>query len=278
MVCINKMDLVDWSEARFEELREEFYGWASRLDVHDVTVVPISALRGDNVVERSTNMPWFEGLPLLHHLEQVYIASDRNLVDARFPVQYVVRPQSDEHHDYRGYAGQVAGGVFRPGDEVIVLPSGLTTRIASIDTFDGPLDEAFAGMSVTIRLEDDIDISRGDMICRPGNQPHVRQDVEAMVCWLSDQPMAAGGRYAIKHTTRWGRAVVRDLRYRLDVTSLHREEGTTNLGLNDIGRVTLRTTVPLMADEYRRNRATGSFILVDEATNATVGAGMILDA
>jgi bifunctional enzyme CysN/CysC len=277
VVCVNKMDLVDWSEERFEEIKAEFRAFAMKLDVRDLMFVPISALHGDNVVERSANMPWYEGSPLLHHLEEVHIASDRNLIDARLPVQYVIRPMSDEHHDYRGYAGTVAGGVFKPGDKVVVLPSGFTSTIATIDTADGPVDEAFAPMAVTVRLADDIDISRGDMICRDRNRPHVGQDIEAMVCWLTEQSaLTARAKLAIKHTTRWGRALVKDLQYRLDVNTLHRDEAATSLALNEIGRVQLRTTVPLFFDEYRRNRATGSFVLVDEATNNTVGAGMIL--
>jgi bifunctional enzyme CysN/CysC len=276
VVCVNKMDLVDWDEEVFERIKDEFRGFATRLDVADLTFIPISALLGDNVVEPSHNMPWFRGLPLLTHLEEVHIASDRNLIDARFPVQYVIRPHTHEHHDFRGYAGQVAGGVLKPGDEVLVLPSGLTSTIASIETFDGPVDEAFAPMSVIVRLGDDLDISRGDMICRVGNHPEVSQDIEAMVCWMTDRPLTPGGKYSIKHTTRWARAVVRDLRYRLDVNTLHRDEQADELTLNEIGRVSLRTTAPLMVDEYRRNRTTGSFILVDEALNTTVGAGMII--
>jgi bifunctional enzyme CysN/CysC len=277
VVCVNKMDLVDWSEERFEEIKAEFRSFAMKLDVRDLMFVPISALHGDNVVDRSGNMPWYEGSPLLHHLEEVHIASDRNLIDARLPVQYVIRPMSDEHHDYRGYAGTVAGGVFKPGDKVVVLPSGFTSTIAAIDTADGPVDEAFAPMAVTVRLADDIDISRGDMICRDRNRPHVGQDIEAMVCWLTEQStLAPRAKLAIKHTTRWGRALVKDLQYRLDVNTLHRDEAATALALNEIGRVQLRTTVPLFFDEYRRNRSTGSFVLVDEVTNNTVGAGMIL--
>jgi bifunctional enzyme CysN/CysC len=280
VVCVNKMDLVDWSQERFEEIKAEFRGFAMKLDIHDLTFVPISALHGDNVVERSANMRWYEGAPLLHHLEEVHIASDRNLIDARLPVQYVIRPQNqtdDELHDYRGYAGTIAGGVFKPGDEVIVLPSGFTSTIAGIDTPHGPVDEAFAPMAVTLRLQDDIDISRGDMICRNRNRPHVGQDLEAMVSWLTEQSsLRPGSKLAIKHTTRWGRALVKDLQYRLDVNTLHRDEQAQALTLNEIGRVRLRTTVPLFFDEYRRNRTTGSFILVDEVTNNTVGAGMIL--
>jgi bifunctional enzyme CysN/CysC len=280
VVCVNKMDLVDWSQERFEEIKAEFRSFAMKLDVHDLSYVPISALHGDNVVERSANMGWYEGSSLLHHLEEVHIASDRNLIDARFPVQYVVRPQDQVNHDlhdYRGYAGTIAGGVLKPGDEVVVLPSGLTTTIAAIDTAAGRVDEAFAPMAVTVRLADDVDVSRGDMLCRVRNRPHVGQDLEAMVCWLTqDTDLRAGAKLAIKHTTRWGRALVKDLQYRLDVNTLHRDEMADGLGLNEIGRVQLRTTVPLFFDEYRRNRTTGSFILVDEVTNNTVGAGIIL--
>jgi bifunctional enzyme CysN/CysC len=278
VVCVNKMDLVDWSEERFEEIKDEVRAFAMKLDVKDLTFIPISALHGDNVVERSPNMAWYEGASLLHHLEQVHIASDRNLIDVRFPVQYVIRPMREAHHDYRGYAGQVAGGVLKPGDEVVVLPSGFASTIASIDVGDGTsVDEAFAPMSVTVTLTDDIDISRGDMICRPKNQPTVGQDLEAMVCWMSEVGhLVPGAKLAVKHTTRWARALVKELQYRLDVNTLHRDDEATSLSLNEIGRVTLRTTQPLFYDEYRRNRATGSFILVDEATNVTVAAGMIV--
>jgi bifunctional enzyme CysN/CysC len=277
VVCVNKMDLVDWSEERFEEIKAEFRAFAMKLEVHDLSFIPISALLGDNVVERSANMSWYVGAPLLHHLEEVHIASDRNLIDARLPVQYVIRPMNDAHHDYRGYAGTVAGGVLKPGDAVVVLPSGFTSTIAAIDTADGPLHEAFAPMAVTIRLADDIDISRGDMICRDRNRPHVGQDLEAMVCWLTEHTsLEAGRKLALKHTTRWGRALVKDLQYRLDVNTLHRDEQAGALTLNEIGRVRIRTTVPLFFDEYRRNRTTGSFVLIDETTNNTVGAGIIL--
>ncbi|MGH3851404.1 MAG: sulfate adenylyltransferase subunit 1, partial [Pseudonocardiaceae bacterium] len=238
VLCVNKMDLVDWDQGVYEAIKDEFRAFATRLDVADMTFIPVSALHGDNVVDRSERMNWYAGLPLLTHLEEVHIASDRNLIDTRFPVQYVVRPQSDEYHDYRGYAGQVVGGVFRPGDDVVVLPSGMTSTIASVDAFEGPLTEAFAPMSVAIRLTDDIDVSRGDMLCRPGNQPHVGQDVDAMICWMAERPLEVGGRYAIKHTTRSARAVVRDLRYRLDINTLHRHEGDAALGLNEIGRIT----------------------------------------
>ena len=277
VVAVNKMDLVDYDRERFDEIVDEFRSFAAKLDITDLTFIPLSALNGDNVVSRSANMEWFEGSSLLHHLETVHIASDRNLIDARFPVQYVLRPNTDDHHDYRGYAGRVASGVFKPGDEVVVLPSGFSSTIAGIDTFDGPVEEAFAPMSVAIRLSDEIDISRGDMICRPQNQPTSSQDVEAMVCWLTEasdlQPRA---KLTIKHTTRTAKALVKDLHYRLDINSLHRDEDVDSLSLNEIGRVTLRTTQPLFFDEYRRSRETGSFILIDDATNATVGAGMIL--
>jgi bifunctional enzyme CysN/CysC len=276
VLCVNKMDLVDWSEERFEEIKDEFRSFAMKLDVHDLTFVPVSALHGDNVVDRSHNMDWYDGGSLLHHLEEVYIASDRNLIDVRFPVQYVIRPMSDAHHDYRGYAGQVAGGVLKPGDDVIVLPSGFTSTIRSIDAATGPAEEAFHPMSVTVTLEDEIDISRGDMICRPKNQPHAGQDIEATVCWMSETgALRPDGKYAIKHTTRWARALVKNLQYRLDINTLHRDEEADELALNEIGRVTLRTTAPLFYDEYRRNRLTGSFILIDESTMATVAAGMI---
>ena len=276
VVAVNKMDLVDWDEDRFRSIVADFSSFAtSLLEVADVTFIPLSALQGDNVVDRSERMPWFDGLPLLEHLETVHIAEDRNLVDMRFPVQYVIRPMSDAHHDYRGYAGQVAGGVLRAGDEVVVLPSGLRSRVAEIDTYDGPVEEAFTGMSVTVRLTDDVDVSRGDMFVRPDDQPSTSQDVEAVVCWMVDQPLRQGSRYAIKHTTRWARAMVGELCYRLDINDLQRDEAATELGLNEIGRVRLRVTAPLMHDPYGENRTTGSFILVDEATNVTAGAGMI---
>ena len=279
VLCVNKMDLVDWSQEVFDQIAEEFTCFAAKLDAPDLTVIPISALHGDNIVTRSERTPWYEGPSLLHHLEHVHIASDRNLVDLRFPVQYVIRPQSTVVADYRGYAGQVASGVIKPGDEVMVLPSGLTSRVTAVDTADGPLAEAYPPMSVTVRLADEIDVSRGDMICRVGNAPHVAQNIEAMLCWMDEsRPFMVGAKYAIKHTTRTARAVVRGLQYRLDVNTLHRDESAEQLTLNEIGRVRLRTTVPLLCDEYRRNRTTGGFILIDETTNRTVAAGMIIDA
>ncbi|HEY5031442.1 MAG TPA: sulfate adenylyltransferase subunit CysN [Actinomycetes bacterium] len=276
VLCVNKMDLVGFSEDVFEEIRAEFTAFATKLNIPDLTFIPVSALNGDNIVTRSENTPWYDGPSLLHHLENVHVASDRNLVDVRFPVQYVIRPMSSTHPDYRGYAGQVAGGVLKPGDEVVVLPSGFTSRIAAIDTADGPVDEAYPPMSVTVRLEDNLDVSRGDLICRPHNQPLVTQDVDAMVCWMdSTASLRPGQKLAIKHTTRNARALVKDLQYRLDVNTLHRDDEADELRLNEIGRVRLRTTQPLLCDPYSRNRTTGGFILIDEATNRTVGAGMI---
>jgi bifunctional enzyme CysN/CysC len=276
VLCVNKMDLVDYSQERFDEICEEFSEFASKLDIDDLTFVPVSALHGDNITTHSPNMAWYEGPTLLHYLEHVYIGSDRNLIDVRFPVQYVIRPMSHDYHDYRGYAGEVASGILRPGDEIVVLPSGFTTTIAGIDRYGGPVDEAVPPMSVSVRLTDDIDISRGDMLCRPHNAPTVTQDVDAMICWFSDRPLREGATYMIKHTTRSARARVQKLHYLLDVNSLHRDEVRGELALNDLGRITLRTAAPLFVDEYRRNRITGSFILIDEGTFETVGGGMIL--
>ncbi|MDH3300925.1 MAG: GTP-binding protein [Acidimicrobiia bacterium] len=276
VLAVNKMDLVDHDQDTFERIRAEYIEFASRLEVPDLAFIPISALHGDNVVDRSGNMEWYNGATLLHHLEEVYIGSDLNMVDVRFPVQYVIRPQSSEHHDFRGYAGSVAGGVMKPGDEVAVLPSGFTTRIRAIHGPDGLVEQAIAPMSVVVQLEDELDVSRGDMLCRVNNQPAVTQDLEAMVCWMSDATkLTEGSKLAIKHTTKWARALVKDLRYRLNINTLHRDEDATSLSLNEIGRVRLRVTQPLFADDYQINRTTGSFILVDENTNVTVGAGMI---
>jgi bifunctional enzyme CysN/CysC len=275
VLAVNKMDLVDFREDVFKSIQDEFLRFAAKLEVPDLTVIPISALQGDNVVNRSENTPWYDGPSLLHHLENVYVASDRNLIDARFPVQYVIRPQSAEYPDYRGYAGTLAGGVMKPGDDVLVLPSGLPTRIAAIETADGPVREAFPPMSVTIRLEDEIDISRGDMICRVNNAPRVTQDLDAMLCWMTEQPLRPGQKLMIKHTTRSARVMLKEIQYQLDVNTLHRNEEKNELGLNDIGRVRMRCTQPLLVDEYRRNRTTGGFVLIDEATNRTVAAGMI---
>ena len=278
VLCVNKMDLVDYSQEVYDAIHADFTAFAAKLRVPDLTIIPMSALTGDNVVSRSDKMPWYEGASLLHHLESVHVASDRNLIDVRFPVQYVIRPQSDAWHDYRGYAGTVAGGVLKKGDEVMVLPSGFTSRIKSVETADGEVDQAYPPMAVTVRLEDDIDVSRGDMICRPSNMPTASQDIDAMICWMDEStPLRVGGKYHIKHTTRSARTIVKRLNYRLDINTLHRDEEAQSLGLNDIGRIQLRTTQPLMCDTYSRNRTTGGFILVDEATNRTVAAGMITE-
>ncbi len=267
VLAVNKMDLVDYDQEVYDRIHKEFTSFATKLSIPDLEVIPISALKGDNVVKRSENMPWYNGSSLMHHLENIHVASDRDLVDTRLPVQYVIRPKSDEFHDYRGYAGQVAGGVLKPGDEVVVLPSGLTSKIAGIDLFDREIDEAFPPMSVTVRLEDDVDVSRGDMIARVKNAPTPSQDIDAMVCWMTNEPLRPKQKLAIKHTTRTGRALVKDVQYRLDVNSLHRDQETKELGLNEIGRVQLRTTVPLLCDPYSKNRTTGSFVLIDEAAS-----------
>jgi bifunctional enzyme CysN/CysC len=276
VLAVNKMDLVDWDEGVYDRIVDEMTDFTAKLEIPDVTFIPISALHGDNVVERSEHMGWYGGPPILWHLEHLHVASDRNLIDVRFPVQWVIRPQTDEHHDYRGYAGQVASGILKPGDDVVVQPSGRQTKIAKVETLDGEVPEAFPPMSVVVHLEDDLDVSRGDLICRPNNQPTVTRELDAMICWMAEAPLRPGAKLAIKHTTRTARAVLDDLRYRLDVNTLHRDLEATELGLNDIGRVTLRTSAPLIVDPYRRNRATGSFILVDEARNDTVAGGMIL--
>jgi len=277
VVCVNKMDLVDFDEGVFDAIVADFDSFAARLEMPDVTFIPISALLGDNVVDRSESMPWYQGPPLLYHLEHVHIASDRNLIDVRFPVQWVIRPPASSVADYRAYAGQVAGGVMRPGDEVVVLPSGHHTTIAAIDTFDGEVQEAFPPMSVALRLTDDIDVSRGSMIVRTQNQPSVSTGFEALVCWMSEQPLSPRRRYLVKHTTRSVMVGGVDVRYRIDVESLRRDEDVTTLELNDLARVHLQMSAPLVFDSYRRNRVTGSLIMIDEATNETVAAGVILD-
>jgi sulfate adenylyltransferase large subunit len=277
VVCVNKMDLVDWDEEVFDRIEDELTDWAARLDIWDITFIPISALHGDNVVDRSSNMSWYGGPPLLYHLEHVVISTDRNLADVRFPIQWVIRPMDDAHHDYRGYSGQVAAGVLRPGDEVTILPGGHRTRIAAIDTYDGEIDAAFPTMSVTLRFTDELDISRGDMVVNADDPPVPGRELDAMVCWMSPTPLRPGGRYAVKHTTRSVRAVVEELEYRIDVNTLEHVE-TPELVLNEIGRVKLRCSAPVMVDRYRRNRTIGSFILIDETTNDTVGAGMVVHA
>lgn len=277
VVAINKMDLVDYDQAVYDRIVEDYKAFASRLDnLVEITTIPISALNGDNVVEKSAVMPWYQGPSLLYHLETVYVGGEHNHVDARFPVQWVIRPLSNEWHDFRGYAGRVAGGVFKPGDDVTVLPSGFTTKVKEIHTATGRLEEAFAPQSVTLTLANEIDISRGDMIVKVNNPPAVSQDIEAMVCWFSQTPMEARGKYVLRHTTRETQAVIKEVRYMVDINTLHKMEGATSLAMNDIGRITLRAAVPLIHDSYRRNRTTGSFILIHPGTNETVGAGMIL--
>jgi len=276
VVCVNKMDLVDFQQDVYDKIRKDFEAFASKLETIDIHFLPISALNGDNVVERSPNMPWYEGSTLLHLLENVHISSDQNHIDCRFPVQYVIRPMKNEYHDYRGFAGRVAGGVFRKGDKITVLPSGFNSTIKSIDTFTGEVEEAFAPMSVTITLDDEIDISRGDMIARENNQPQVSQDIDIMICWFNNKPLQPNSKFVIRHTTREARAIVKEINYKVDINTLHRNEDDKTINMNDIARVRLRTTVPLLFDSYSRNRNTGSIILVDEATNETVAAGMII--
>jgi sulfate adenylyltransferase subunit 1 len=274
--CVNKMDLVDYSEEEFEKIKNDLEAFGAKLDVKDIHYIPISALNGDNVVERSANMPWYQGPTLMYLLENIHISSDRNLIDGRFPVQYVIRPQSDQFHDFRGYAGRIASGIFRVNDEVVVLPSGLQSRIKEIYFAEKKIDEAFANMSVTITLEDDLDISRGDMIVRINNQPVVTQDIEAMICWFDSKAMMQKGKYILRHTTREVRCVIKDIIYKLNINTLERNGSDKNIMMNDIAKISLRTTAPLMTDKYHRNRETGSFILIDEATYNTVAAGMIV--
>ena len=277
IVCVNKMDLVDWSEDRFNEIVGQYKEFASRLEVPHIDFIPISALLGDNVVERSANMDWYQGSPLLYTLETMYIGNEHNHVDARFPVQWVIRPHSDEWHDFRGYAGRVAGGVFKPGDEVTVMPSGFQSRVKGIHDIHGDVPEAFAPMSVTVTLEDEIDISRGDMIVKQNNPPQSSQQIEAMICWFSSEAnLEERGRYTLRHTTNDVKCLVKELKYKMDINTLHKLKEDREVRLNDIARVSLQTSAPLHFDRYRRNRATGSFILIDEQTNSTVAAGMIV--
>jgi sulfate adenylyltransferase subunit 1 len=278
VVCVNKMDLVDWDEGVFNKIVDDFKSFASRLDnIVDVTFIPASALIGDNIVDKSQNMPWYQGPTLLYHLETVYIGADENHVEARFPVQWVIRPHSDEYHDFRGFAGRVAGGVFKAGDDVTVLPSGFTTKIKAIESMDGPLQEVFAPMSATITLEDEIDMSRGDMLVKANNQPAPTQDIDAMVCWFSsDKPLTGRGKYILRHTTKEVKAIVTEVCYKININTLRKIEDDLTLNLNDIGRIKVRTSAPLIADSYKSNRITGSFVLIDELTNATVAAGMII--
>ena len=277
VVAVNKMDLVDYSEEVYNNIVQDFRDFASRLDnIVEITAIPISALNGDNVVDKSGNMPWYQGPTFLYHLENVYVGGEENHVDARFPVQWVIRPMSDEWHDFRGYAGRVAGGVFKPGDEVTVLPSGFTTRIKAIHSPDGELQEAFAPQSVCLTLTEEIDISRGDTLVKSNNPPNVSQDLEAMICWFSNKPMPPNAKLVIRHTTQETKAIIQEVKYHVDINTLHKIEGVTGFAMNDIGRISLRTAVPLIHDSYRRNRITGSFILIDPGTNETVAAGMII--
>ncbi len=276
IVCINKMDLVDFKEEAFESIKDDFDKIATKLDVHDIRFVPISAKLGDNVVDRSENMSWYEGPTLLYLLENIHIASDINHVDTRFPVQYVVRPMKEEYHDYRGYAGRIEGGVFHKGDQVKILPSGLVSKIKTIDVFQEEVEEAFAPQSVTLSLEDDIDISRGNLIIKDNGLPKSSQDIEMMICWFSETPMVLGGKYSVKHTTNDLRCVIRDVKYKIDVNTLDHNTEDKKIGLNDIAKIQIKTTRPLFFDSYRKNRKMGSLILIDEATNNTVAAGMII--
>ncbi|MEO1517192.1 MAG: sulfate adenylyltransferase subunit CysN [Bacteroidota bacterium] len=276
VICVNKMDLVDYQEEVYEKIKDDFTNWASKLEVRDIHFIPISALKGDNVVDQSLAMDWYKGTTLLYYLENVHIGNDHNLIDCRFPVQLVTRPNTDEHHDYRGYSGRIAGGVFKKGDRVMLLPSGFTSSIKKIDTYDGELQEAHPPMSVTILLENDLDLSRGDMIVRENNSPEVSQDLEVMLCWFNERPLQVRGKYALLHTSQEVRCIIKEIRYKLDINSLHRDLEDKEIKMNDISRIVLRTTKPLFYDSYRRNRITGSIILVDESTNETVAAGMII--
>lgn len=276
IVCVNKMDLVEFKEEVFEKIKNDYTAFASKLEITDVHFLPISALKGDNVVDQSKNMGWYKGATLMYLLENLHIANDQNHSDARFPVQYVIRPMSAEHHDYRGYAGRIAGGIFKKGDAVTVLPSGHTSKIKSIDLLDESLEEAFAPMSVTLTLENEIDISRGDMIVKTDNQPEVTQDIEVMICWLAEKPLQANGKYALKHTSKDVRCVVKDIQYKVNINTLENVEDDKNINLNDVARITLKTTSPIAIDKYSKNRNTGSIIMIDEASNVTVGAGMII--
>ena len=275
-VCVNKMDLVDYDENSFNLIKKEFEIFSSKLEIKDVHFIPISALNGDNVVERSKKMDWYEGSTLMHLLENVHIGSDENHIDCRFPVQYVIRPQTKEYPDYRGYAGRIAGGVFKAGDKVKVLPSGIDSKIKSIDTYNGTIEEAFAPMSVCITLEDDVDISRGDMLVREHNQPEIGQELDLMICWMNSKKLIVRGKYNIKHTSQTARCIIKEVRYKMDINTLHRIEDNKEIGLNDIGRISIKTTKPIFYDKYSRNRNTGSVIIIDEASNETVGAGMII--
>lgn len=276
IVCINKMDLVQFSEEAFYNVIAQFEEFSSKFLIKDIRFIPISALLGDNVVNRSENMNWYQGAPLLHTLETMHISSDLNKVDARFPVQTVLRPQREDFIDYRGYAGRISSGVFRTGDEVTIIPSGFNSKIKSIDTFDGELKEAHAPMSITITLEDNIDISRGDMIVKSNNHPEISQDIEIMLCWLHNSPAKPRAKYTIMHTTNNQKAMIKEIIYKIDINALKSNHESSSIGMNDICKIKMRTTKPLLFDSYRKNRSTGSIILIDDSTNETVAAGMIL--
>lgn len=277
VVCINKMDLVDYSQETFEEVKEQYTKFASKLSIPDIRFIPISALFGDNVVDKSEKMDWYQGATLLHTLENVKIGSDLNHVDSRFPVQNVIRPQSEEFHDFRGYAGMVEGGVFKPNDEVLVLPSGFTSKIKTIELFGEQIEEAFAPMSVTMTLEDDLDISRGDMLAKPNNKPEASQEIDLMICWMNDQQLKPRGKYLLKQTTNESRCMITEVLYKTDINTLHKLEDDKTINKNDIGRVKIKSAKPIFFDSYRKNRTTGSVIIIDEFTNETVAAGMIID-
>lgn len=276
VICVNKMDLVDYDQSVFEEIRNQFSDFSSKLNTIDMHFLPVSALKGDNIVKRSDNMPWYEGMTLLYLLENIHIAGDHNHIDCRFPVQYIIRPNNDEFHDYRGYAGRIASGTFKVGDEIMALPSGFTANITHIQAPEGNVMHAFAPMSVVMRLDNEIDISRGDMIVRPNNLPEIRQELDLMICWLGRNKLTRRGKYALLHTTRDARCIITDIKYKININTLHRIEDTDDIGMNDIARISIRSTKPLFYDIYRQNRSTGSLILIDESTNETVAAAMII--
>ncbi len=276
VVCVNKMDLVDFEQDAFEKIKDDYKKFSSKLSVPDIRFIPISALKGDNVVDKSTKMDWYQGSTLLHVLENVQINADLNYVDARFPVQWVIRPHSDKYHDFRGFAGKVSGGTFRPGEEIVALPSGFTSKIKTVETYEGSIDEAFSPMSVTITLEDEIDIARGDMIAKPNNQPNVGQDIDLMICWMNEKGLNPSGKYLLKHTSNETRCIIKEVLYKVDVNTLNKMDGDKTIQMNDIGRVKIKTAKPLLYDAYKKNRETGAIILIDEGTNETIGAGMIL--
>jgi sulfate adenylyltransferase subunit 1 len=276
IICVNKMDLVDYSEEVFSKVVEEYRNLSTKLDIKDVHFLPISALKGDNVVDKSTNMPWYQGTTLMYLLENLHIGSDENHIDCRFPVQYVIRPQQTEYHDFRGYAGRIASGIYKPGDKVKILPSGEIAEVKTIELFGEQISEAYAPMSVTMTLDRDVDISRGDMIVRENNVPSMEQEFDVMICWMNANNLQVGGKYAIRHTVKDARCVIKEIRYKVDINSMHRNEKDKDIAMNDIARVHVKTTAPLYFDAYRKNRHTGSIILIDEATNETVAAGMIV--